>query len=433
MTPAPASRSTGGEPAAPAMTTAAPTVPTLRSLVAPVYLPTLIFAVGQGAVVPVVALAARDVGASVAVAGVAVALRGIGTMAFDVPAGKLVARVGERRAMLVATVTLVVALLGCIASPSPAPFAASMFLMGCGWSVWLLARLTYVSDVMPTHLRGRALSTLGGVQRVGGFVGPFLGAVAVTAIGLDGAYHVHIALAVVGWVVLRVVPEPVASTPPSGHAPVRVGAIVGAHRSTFLTAGAGALAIGALRASRQVVLPLWADAIGLDAAQVSVVFGCSAALDMTLFYPAGLVSDRWGRKAVAVPCLTLMAVGLLLVPLTSSFSSLVAVGLVLGFGNGLGSGIVMTLGSDFAPPVGRAEFLGVWRLVGDVGTAGGPLLVAAVEAAASLATATAAVGVVGLAGAAVVLLRVPEPLRGDDAGRGVRARPVLPDPGEEAT
>src|SRR4028118_1976007 len=50
-----------------------------------------------------------------------------------------------------------------------------------------------------------------------------------------------------------------------------------------------------------------------------------------------------------------------------------------GGGTGLGSGIVMTRGSDFAPAIGRAEFLGVWRLVSDVGTAGGPLVVAGVE------------------------------------------------------
>ena len=390
--------------------------PTVRSLLAAVYLPSFIFATGQGAVVPIVALAARDVGASVALAGVAVALRGIGTMAFDVPAGKLVARWGERRAMLLATVVLVTSLAGCVASPSPLLFAGFMFLMGCGWSIWLLARLTYVSDVMPAHLRGRALSTLGGVQRIGGFVGPFLGAAAVTAVGIDGAYFVHIALALVGYVVLSVVPEPHDSTPPTGHAPIRVAAIGRDHRHTFLTAGFGAMAVGVLRASRQVVLPLWADAIGLDAAAVSIIFGISAAMDMTLFYPAGLASDRWGRKAVAVPCLTIMATGLLLVPLTDSFATLVAVGLLLGFGNGLGSGIVMTLGSDFAPAVGRAEFLGVWRLVSDVGTAGGPLLVAGVGAVTSLGAASVVVGALGLVGATVVVVRMPEPL----ARRGPR-------------
>lgn len=391
--------------------------PTLRSLGWSVYLPTFIFAVGQGAVIPVVALSARDLGASVALAGLAVAVRGIGTMVFDIPAGNLVARVGERRAMLVATAILAASLAGCVAAPSPVVFAAAMFVMGCGWSVWLLARLTYVSDVMPVHLRGRALSTLGGIQRIGNFVGPLAGAVAVTTLGLDGAYWFHLVLAVVGCVLLFVVAEPHASTPPTGHPPLRVRVIGRDHRSSLLTAGVGAVTIGVLRASRQVVLPLWGEAIGLDAAAVSVIFGISAGIDMVLFYPAGLASDRWGRKAVAVPCMTLMAVGLLVLPLTVDFPTMVGVGLLLGFGNGLGSGIIMTLGSDLAPALGRAEFLGVWRLIGDVGTAGGPLVVSGLGAAASLGAASVAVGALGLAGAAFVVLAMPEPLPADLRGR----------------
>jgi MFS family permease len=113
-----------------------------------------------------------------------------------------------------------------------------------------------------------------------------------------------------------------------------------------------------------------------------------------------------------------MATGMVLIPLTDGFGSLVAVGLLLGFGNGLGSGIVMTLGSDFAPAVGRAEFLGVWRLVSDVGTAGGPLVVAAVEGAASLAAASTVVGAFGFVGAVLVALRMPEPLRRADQAAG---------------
>lgn len=57
----------------------------------------------------------------------------------------------------------------------------------------------------------------------------------------------HIALAVVGYVVISVVPEPHVSTPPTGHAPVRVAAIGRDHRQTFLTAGVAAMSVGVLR------------------------------------------------------------------------------------------------------------------------------------------------------------------------------------------
>ncbi|MEX2278862.1 MAG: MFS transporter [Acidimicrobiia bacterium] len=391
--------------------------PTLRSLAASVYLPTLLFAIGQGAIIPQVALTARDLGASVAVAGLAVAVRGIGTMVFDIPSGVMVARLGERRAMLVATLLLTVSLIGCISAASVWVFIGWTFLMGSGWSVWLLARLTYVSDVMPQHLRGRALSTMGGVQRVGTFVGPFLGAGAVVLAGFDGAYYVHLALALAGAAVLYSVADPhrAATARPGTHAALDLRGIGRRHMSVLLTGGVGVLALSVLRASRQVVLPLWAEHIGLDAATVGVIFGASAAIDMTLFYPAGSISDRFGRKVVAVPCMTLMSVGLLLIPFTATFWSLVAVAMLLGFGNGLGSGIVMTLGADFSPQQGRAEFLGVWRLVGDVGTAGGPLVASAI-AAFSLAAASVTVGVIGLAGAALVLFKMPEPFRPTNSG-----------------
>lgn len=392
------------------MSTTSTPEPTIRSLSVSVYLPTFIFGVGQGAVLPIVALVAKDLGASVAVAGLVVAARGLGTLAFDLPAGALVSRYGERRAMTFATLLLLAGLVGSVMSTSVVPFAASMFLMGCGWSVWLLARMAYVSDVMPPHLRGRALSVLGGTMRVGNFVGPFVGAVAVGVIGLDGGYWVHIVMAVVGLGVLFLTPDTGREARAGGHGPVSFRAIGRAHTSVWLSAGLGALAIGVLRACRPVVLPLWAAHVGVDAVGVSIIFGISSGMDMTLFYPAGAASDRWGRKVVAVPCMGFMALGFALLPLTHSFATMVLVGLVLGFGNGLGSGIVMTLGTDFAPVVGKAEFLGVWRLIGDVGTAGGPLLAAAVSGAAGLSSASLTVAGIGAAGAVVIAVRMPEPM-----------------------
>jgi MFS family permease len=72
---------------------------------------------------------------------------------------------------------------------------------------------------------------------------------------------------------------------------------------------------------------------------------------------------------------------------------------LIALGNGLGTGIVMTLGADAAPDEGRAQFLGGWRLCGDIGNTGGPLLVSAVAAVAPLAAAPILIGALALAGA----------------------------------
>jgi len=407
------------------MSSLAPGGATLRSLGLSVYVPTFLFAVGQGAVIPVVALAAREEGASLAVAGFIVALRGLGVLVFDIPAGWLVSRFGEQRAMIFATLVVIVALAGSALAPGVWTFAAFTFLMGCGWSVWLLARLSYVSDVMPVHLRGRALSTLGGVNRVGNFVGPFLGAAAAFFVGLEGAYAVHLASAVLACGLLIVLMRGENVYPATIHEPVNFTKVARENVGVFLTAGVGVMAIGALRAARQTVLPLWGDHIGLEGGAISLIFGISMGLEMLLFYPAGSVMDRVGRKAVALPCLGIMAAGMLLVPLTGGFWSMVVVGLIIGFGNGLGSGIVMTLGADFSPEIGRAQFLGAWRLCGDVGTAGGPLVVAGVTAVATLAAASVTMGLLGFVGFGLMLALMPETL-----GRGGEPGPPLPEPAE---
>ena len=208
--------------------------PSIRSLTLTVYAPTFVFAVGQGAVIPIMALAARSVGAGVALAGLIVALRGIGTMLFDIPAGRLITRLGERRAMVIATVVLIVSLVGCAVSTSPLTFAVSTFVMGCGWAIWLLARLTYVSEVMPANLRGRALSTLGGVNRIGNFVGPLVGALAIGVAGLDGAFYTHIVVAVAGCALLLAIPDPHTGAPPELEPhDLRVKTTVRDHRQVF--------------------------------------------------------------------------------------------------------------------------------------------------------------------------------------------------------
>jgi len=75
---------------------------------------------------------------------------------------------------------------------------------------------------------------------------------------------------------------------------------------------------------------------------------------------------------------------------------------LIGLGNGLGSGTMMTLGADLAPPGATGEFLGLWRLVGDVGGVGGPLAVGVV--ADELGLDGSAVVIAGLGLAATLTL-----------------------------
>ena len=383
--------------------------PTLRSLVLAVYLPIVIYAIGEGAVIPFIVLGAQDLGASAAVAGVIFAFQGVALLSFAVPSGALVERVGSRRSAVVGVVVTVVGLAGAVASTSVAMYAASTFVIGIGWSIWRLVRFDFVVGATAPAQRGRALSVMGGSQRIGKFVGPLLAAAATASFGLAGAFYIHIVVAIVALAVFVSVPLTDVDRPPRTTR-LKIRQLAGDHRHSFSSAGVGLVLLIIVRAARPVVLPLWAVHIGLDPVAVGVIFGVSSGVDAALFYPAGVVMDRFGRKWAGVPSIATLALSFFLIPLTTGFATLLAVGVLMGVGNGMGSGYGATVGSDLAPEVGRAEFLGLWQVVANFGNISGPLILGGVVAVASMGAASVVMGAIGLVGTAQIAFLVAETL-----------------------
>ena len=373
-------------------------VSSLRQVTRGVYAPALVFEIGIGAIAPIIPLSAVDLGGNLAVAGLMVALLGVGQIAGDVPAGALAARIGDRRAMLVAAALSVLALAGCALAPNLGVLGAGVLAVGASNAVFVLARQAYLTDVIPVMKRARALSTLGGVQRIGAFIGPFLGAAVVHLVDLRAVFWLAVGTSLLAGVVVLVVPDVAGAETIRRRqgSPVALRAVLRENARVFATLGFGVLAVGAVRASRQVVLPLWSAHLGFSPATTSVIFGISGAVDMLLFYPAGKIMDRFGRLWIAIPSMLILGGAILALPFTTTIAGVTAAAMVMGLGNGIGSGILMTLGADVAPAAARAQFLGIWRLFSDSGSAAGPLVVAAGAALGSLAAGVAAMGAVGL-------------------------------------
>ncbi|WP_256836631.1 MFS transporter [Micrococcus sp. Mcc89] len=395
-----------------------------------IYAPSTVYAVGLGAMTPALAVAALALGLDAARAAAVVLLVGLGSLVANGPASALAARAGERVTMVVSaglgTVGAGLAwatTAGVSSGPSAAGvaepgrlalFLAAVLAVGMAGAGFNLARQAYLAVAVPATHRARAMSTLGGTVRIGTFLGPFLGAAAQAPLGLDGAFAAAAAAMAVGALLclrIRDLPVP-ASDPVAGEEPGPAGRprlldVARARRGALLTAGFGVVAVSAARAARNAVIPLWATHLGLDAATASLVFGLAGAADLLLFYPSGRLMDRFGRRAVAVPCLTLLGAGFLAISLTREPTAFAAAAVLLGIGNGFGAGIVMTLGADHSPPNARAQFLGLWRSMSDAGMLAGPLLLSGVTAAAGLAVGVGSLAVVCGVGAVVFAAVLP--------------------------
>ncbi|MBT1001247.1 MFS transporter [Paenarthrobacter sp. DKR-5] len=388
-----------------------------RGIAVAAYGPSLLFGLGEGAVLPVLALSAKSLGASVALAALIVTLLGIGSLLTNIPASLITARFGERSAIIVAALWGATGLLACVLAPGLWLFAAGVFMVGMSSAVFNLARQSYLTEAVPPAFRARALSTLGGVMRIGIFLGPFIGAGVMHFAGLPGAYWVGVAVLLVAGGVALTLPDLPAhglKAPGAPQAPPTLRSITRSHSRVFLTVGLGVLLVSAVRASRQVVIPLWADHLGLNPASTSIIYGLSGAIDMLMFYPAGKVMDRRGRSWVTIPSMVLMGTALLLMPFTVGPVSLLLASLLIGFGNGIGSGMVMTLGADYSPAHGRPQFLGVWRFLSDIGSSGGPAILSGVTAAVSLTAGILATALLGFAAAAALGYWVPRTRRAAD-------------------
>ncbi|KIQ35581.1 transporter [Variovorax paradoxus] len=382
----------------------------LWRIAVPAFAPSLLFGLGEGAILPIVPLTARDLGASVPMAALVIAMIGIGSLFNNIPASMITMRWGERWAIVAAGVWSGLGMLLCVLTTHLGLFAAGCFMVGMSQAVYNLARQSYMTEAVPIEYRARALSTLGGVMRIGMFAGPFLAAGAVHAFGLSAAYVVGI-VAVMGAAAIGArIPDLEAPPVPAGQtAPASTSVIstLRDHRHVFLTLGLGVVLVSAVRASRQAVIPLWADHLMLAPSVASLIYGLAGGIDMLVFYPAGKVMDRKGRRWVAVPSMLIMGLAMLLMPLTSGVVTLLIASLAIGFGNGIGSGMIMTIGADHSPRHGRAHFLGIWRLMSDIGSSCGPALLSLLAGGLSLAAGIAVTGLIAFAAAGTLAYWLP--------------------------
>ena len=364
------------------------------------YGPSIVSAIGHGAIMPVLALRARDLGADVSTAAFIVALTGVGMLLASLPAGALVARIGERRALVAAGFVDAGAMAFAALTDSVLGLALGVLLSGVCWTLFLIARQGFMIDVVPVTHRARAMSLLGGSYRIGVLIGPLIGAGLIRLTDLTSVFWLGAVMSVLASLLAATMPdlgeEKRAHARSAGH--LGVWTVIAAHRRVLATLGSAVVILGMSRSLRLSLLPLWADHIGLSASTTSLIFAGAAALDVAFMWPGGWLMDTRGRMVVAVPVVLSMAVACLLLPLATSALGVALVMALIATGNGLGSGIVMTLGADASPVEGRSQFLGAWRLCGDIGNTGGPLLVGAVAAVAPLATACLVVGALGVAG-----------------------------------
>ncbi|MDR3116823.1 MAG: MFS transporter [Bifidobacteriaceae bacterium] len=383
----------------------------LKTLIIKIYLPAALYEIAIGAITPMIAVAALNLNANISVASIVASMLGIGQIVGDIPAGKLATIFGDKMAMIYGALASFICLIICFLANNYFYLGVGIFLIGAINAVFLLARQSYVIEIAPDHLTSRALSGLGGMSRIGLLLGPFLGSFTISIWGLKSIYILSFLIVILTLLVLFIFKDPAVDKPKRRkiiQTNISTFILFKRYKHIFLTLGLAVLLVGAIRSVRQVGIPLWAQSQGISDGGVSFIFALSSFFDVLLFYPSAIIMDKWGRLWSSVPSMLIMVIGLMVLPFTHDFISICLAGAVIGVGNGLGTGIIMTLAADIAPARYRSNFLGLWRIYGDLGNALGPVFISLGASILALGPTLFLSSIIGLVASILLLVYLPK-------------------------
>lgn len=383
---------------------------TYKRLILPVYIPSLISASVHTATVILLPLYLLELKYSVGTVSFVIAVRGLGILLMDIPAGLMANRFGDKPIMVLGSSTLLAAILLLSWTDSMPLILVASALIGSSNALNMVGRLSYLTDSCESHERGRVIAMMAGLQRVASLLGPVVFSYSAQHLEykltfLIMAVLVACSMSLVVIFALRIEATQRKQAPISGLFRVLV-----EFRQILITAGFAGLALMMLRTGRQLLFPLFGHGIGLDVVHVGLLVSLSSAIDTLMFYPAGQVMDRKGRKWTSVPGMLILSLSMATLPLLPNLTGMMVFAVLSGLGNGITTGVLLTIGSDVAPEVERNQFMGFWRLELDTGVVLAPVIVGTIAESVSLSAASLTIMGFGLAGAAVLVLYMKETL-----------------------
>ena len=385
----------------------------LRKIIITVYIPAFLTSFCMGMLAPTIPAKVDLIGGTAFIIGLAVGAQGLGEAFFSIPTGLLINKFGNKKIMLIGMAGLSISgsLSGLFQNNLALYFA--LFSLGTFYGFFSLSRHSFMTQIVPSEYRGKAFSRFGGINRIGWFFGPVIGGFTAGSIGIDIPFYIISVVALFTTILIFFSTEPTnekliqsnETKPPTFKETILD------NKKSFTIGGSGHFIMQFLRQCRHVLIPIWAFSIGLGVEELGLIQSISAAIDMTLFYPVGLIMDKYGRKWTSVPSIILLSLGFIFMTYVDSFNGLMLVGLLLGFANGLGSGAMLTLGSDLSPKNQPGSFLGIWRLFGWSGnSAGGPISGAIAQTVGNTASALS-ISMIGGIGVLIFSFLLPETLK----------------------
>ncbi len=363
---------------------------------------------GFGSIVPVMPLYALTFGVSASAIGLAVAVYGLARFVMAMPAGQLADRLGRRPTLAIGGLISAAGNIWCALATGYPEFILARFLAGAGAGLVLTTGQVVLADITTPARRGRTMAIYQGTFIFAVGIGPLPGGILAELYGLAAPFWAYgglgLGVSAVAWFAVG-----------ETRGLAAEGSAGAAARATFLTQirlladQIGFLLVCAIAFMNAVVrtgglftiIPVLGSVrLALSASQIGFALALGSLVGLLAAYPAGILVDRFGRKAVIVPATMLTAASMVLFCLAPSHLWFTAACVVWGVASSVGGSAPAAYAADSAAPGMNAAAMSTYRMAGDFGYVVGPialgLIVDAQGPVAALLLAAAPLALVGL-------------------------------------
>jgi DHA1 family multidrug resistance protein-like MFS transporter len=314
---------------------------------------------------PIISPYAKSLGASVALVGIIVGAYSALNLFGNLGAGYWIDRAGRKRPLLVGLVVVGIALLFYPFVRDPYALLGLRALHGLGASLISPASLAYIGDAAAAGARARAMALYGAAIGLTSMFAPLFAGLVRDRLGYGAVFMILAAMMfLVAVPTYWLVGE---SLRRKTHGSVNIWRLVRNRRLVLAYVSAFCLlfSLGTLI----VFLPLIGQTMQVTSARVGMWFAGFGVAAVVIQLVLGRLSDRVGREPVIVIGFVIIALALLVLPLTQDWETMISTMAVYGVGFGVLFPAMTALIADETDASSRGTASGIYTAVYSLGAA----------------------------------------------------------------
>lgn len=325
--------------------------------------------------IPVLALYATELGASVAVIGLIIGLYSLTNTPANILFGRLIDRVGYKVPLITGLIGDALSMFLYSVCRLPIHLALVRVLHGATGGLIGPSTMSIAADYSDETQKGRAMSFYGMSIATATLVGYGLAGVIASRLGYRVLFLFGAIMLIVGAILGLFLPGKsgtVAKKPLEGGFK-KVGDLLG--RMGLIAAYCSVFAQYFTFGGVVTLLPLYVKSLGMEAFHVGMLLATFAIMFIVLQFPSGALSDKAGRRTPTAAGLSLGIISLVILPSVATFPLLAVAMALYGIAYGILFPSISALIADHTLPEERGVATGIFHALLTVGVAiGAPVM-----------------------------------------------------------